>query len=133
MAVKFFNRNIPDECHQTMRNFVAGGDDIACVAFAPGAGGHWSVVAQSGAYFNRNIPDECHQKMQELSQNGAKIVCVAFPPQGGNSWSIVNSHGAFFNRNIPDECHQQMQSCRRTAPGSCAWRSHRKAETAGAS
>ena len=34
MAVKFFNRNIPDECHQVMTDFVAAGNDIAWVAFA---------------------------------------------------------------------------------------------------
>ena len=96
MSVKFFNRNIPDECHQVMKDFVAGGTDIAWVAFAPGAGSHWSVVAKNGGFFNRNIPDECHQKMQEISQNGARIVCVAFPPQGGNSWSIVNEQRRLF-------------------------------------
>jgi CubicO group peptidase (beta-lactamase class C family) len=103
----FFNRNIPDECHQKIKDFSSAGNEPVCVAFAPG-GNHWSVVAKNGAYFNRNIPDECHQQIGELSKNGAKIVCVAFPPQGGNSWSIVNDHGAYFNRNIPDECHHQM-------------------------
>jgi len=107
MAVKFFNRNIADECHQKMRDFAAAGDDVIWVAFPSGGGNRWSIVAKSGAYFNRNIPDECHQKMHDLSQNGAKIIRVAFPPQGG--WSIVNDKGAFFNRNIPDECHQKMQ------------------------
>ena len=87
MAVEFFNRNIPDECHQKMRDFASSGNDIVWVAFPPGGGNRWSVVSRSGAFFNRNIPDECHQKMQELSANGAKIICVAFPPppQGGNS------------------------------------------------
>jgi CubicO group peptidase (beta-lactamase class C family) len=103
----FFDRNIPDECHQKIKDFSSSGDDPVCVAFTPGAN-HWSVVAKDGAYFNRNIPDECHQQMGELSKNGAKIVWVAFTPQGGNSWSIVNDKGAYFNRNIPDECHQQM-------------------------
>jgi CubicO group peptidase (beta-lactamase class C family) len=106
MAIVFFNRNIPDECHQKMGEFAGAGDDVIWVAFPPGGGNRWSIVTKSGAYFNRNIPDECHQKMHDLSQNGAKIVCVAFPPQGG--WSIVNSQGAYFNRNIPDECHQKM-------------------------
>jgi CubicO group peptidase (beta-lactamase class C family) len=108
MAIQFFNRNIPNECHQKMKDFAAAGDDVTWVAFAPGSD-RWSITTKTGAFFNRNIPDECHQKMQELSKNGAKIVCVAFPPQGGNSWSIVNDHGAFFNRNIPDECHQKME------------------------
>jgi CubicO group peptidase (beta-lactamase class C family) len=108
MAVTFFNRNIPNECHEKMRAFAANGDDVTWVAFAPGGPNRWSIVTKNGAYFNRNIPDECHQKMQELSKNGAKIVCVAFPPQGGNSWSIVNNQGAYFNRNIPDEAHMFM-------------------------
>lgn len=109
MAIEFFNRNIPDECHQKMKAFAAAGDDITWVAFAPGSGSHWSILTKNGAFFNRNIPEECHQKMQQLSQNGAKIVRVAFPPEGGNSWSIINDQGAFFNRNIPEECHQKMQ------------------------
>jgi CubicO group peptidase (beta-lactamase class C family) len=108
MAMTFFDRDIPDECHKKMTDFAAAGDDVIWLAFAPG-GNRWSIVARSGAFFNRNIPDECHQTMQDLSKNGAKIVCVAFPPQGGNSWSVVNDHGGYFNRNIPDECHQTMQ------------------------
>ncbi|MES2685033.1 MAG: serine hydrolase domain-containing protein [Pseudomonadota bacterium] len=105
MATKLFNRNIPDECHQKMKDFLAAGDDLASVAFAPGSN-RWSIVARSGAYFNRNIPDECHAKMAELSKNGAKITCVAFTPGGG--WSLVNNQGTYFNRNIPDECHAKM-------------------------
>jgi hypothetical protein len=107
MTVKFFNRDIPDECHQKMKDFTAAGDDIIWVAFPSGGGGNrFSIIAKSGAYFNRNIPDECHQKMGELSQNGAKVTRVAFTPQGG--WSVVNDKGAYFNRNIPDEAHQKM-------------------------
>jgi hypothetical protein len=64
-----------------MREFAAAGDDVIWVAFPPGGGNRWSIVAKSGAYFNRNIPNECHQKMHDLSQNGAKIIRVAFPPQ----------------------------------------------------
>jgi len=109
MAIEFFNRNIPEECHQKMRDFAAAGDDVTWVAFPPGGGNRWSIVTKSGAFFNRNIPDECHQKMQALSQNGARIIHVAFPPQGGDSWSILNDKGVFFNRNIADECHQKMQ------------------------
>jgi CubicO group peptidase (beta-lactamase class C family) len=109
MSRIFYNRNIPEEAHLKMKEFSSGGEDLAWVAFAPGGGGRWSVVAKDGAFFNRNIPDECHQKMKDLSKGGARIVCVAFPPQGGNSWSVVNDQGAFFNRNIPDECHQKMK------------------------
>lgn len=107
MAVRFYNRNIPDECHQQMKALGKSGEGIAWVAFAPGAN-HFSIVAKNGGFFNRNIPDECHTQMGELSKNGKKIVCVAFPPAGGNSFSIINNHGEFFNRNIPDECHKQM-------------------------
>jgi hypothetical protein len=105
----FFNRNIPDECHEKMRAFAAAGNDPIWVAFAPGAGSHWSILTKNGEFFNRNIPDECHQKMKDLSTGGAKVIRVAFPPGGGNSWSIVNNKGGFFNRNIPDECHQKMK------------------------
>lgn len=108
MVIKFFNRSIPDECHQKMQEFAAAGDDIIWVAFPSGGGGNrWSVIAKSGAFFNHNIPDECHRKMQELSQNGSRVTRVSFTPQGG--WSIVNDKGAYFNRNIPDECHQKIQ------------------------
>src|SRR6266567_5700117 len=108
MAVIFFNRNIPDECHQKMQELSKDGAKIVSVAFPPQGGNSWSIVNDKGVLFNRNIPDECHQKMQELSKDGAKIICVAFPPQGGNSWSIANDKGVFFNRNIPDEAHMYM-------------------------
>lgn len=107
MAQQFFNRNIPDECHQQMRAFAAAGNDVLRVAFAPG-GGRFSILTRNGAYFNRNIPDECHQQMAALSKNGAKIVCVAFVPGAGNGFSVVNDKGAYINRNIPDECHTAM-------------------------
>jgi CubicO group peptidase (beta-lactamase class C family) len=107
MSVRFYNRNVPNEFHEQMKQFNKAGASIAWVAFAPGAN-RFSIVAANGTYFNRNIPDECHEKMAELSKNGKKIVCVAFPPEGGNRFSIVNDHGEYFNRNIPDECHAQM-------------------------
>ncbi|KAL9618727.1 MAG: hypothetical protein Q9160_006606 [Pyrenula sp. 1 TL-2023] len=131
---QFFNRNIPEECHQQMKEYSKDGTKLIRVAFTPGGG--WSIVNNRGAFFNRNIPDECHQKMEEYSKDGAKIVsgvffnrnvpdechqkmteylkdgakttCVAFPPQGGNSWSVMNDKGAFFNRNIDDEAHMTL-------------------------
>ena len=106
MGIKFFNRDIDNECHQKMRDFATAGDDIVWVAFPSGGGNRFSIIAKSGAYFNRNIPEECHQKMGEMSQNGAKVTRVSFTPQGG--WSVINSTGAYFNRNIPEECHQKM-------------------------
>lgn len=109
MAEIFFNRDIPDECHQKMQELSAGGDEVAWVAFVPRSNGNaWSLVMTSGAYFNRNIPDACHAAMGDLSRNGAKVIRVAFPPQGGDSWSVVNDTGAYVNRNIPDECHAKM-------------------------
>ena len=79
MAVEFFNRSIPDECHQKMGESAAAGNDRIGVAFVPGSGAHWSVLAKNGAFFNRGIPDECHQKMHDLSKSAAKIIHVAFP------------------------------------------------------
>jgi len=107
MAIVYLNRNIPNDCHQKMGDFVAAGDDVTWVAFTPDGNG-WSILTRDGAYFNHNIPDECHQSMGQMSQGGARVIRVAFPPQGGNSWSIVNDKGAYLNRNIPDECHQSM-------------------------
>jgi CubicO group peptidase (beta-lactamase class C family) len=108
MSAVYFNRNIPNECHQMMKELTAGGHSIGWAAFAPG-GNKWSIVNDQGAYFNRNIPDECHKAMGELSKNGAKLNYVAFPPTGGNSWSIANDKGGYFNRNIPDEAHMYME------------------------
>ena len=50
MAIVFFNRNIADECHQKMKDFLATGDDVIWVAFPPGGGNRWSIVTKSGAY-----------------------------------------------------------------------------------
>jgi CubicO group peptidase (beta-lactamase class C family) len=113
MTTQCFDRNIPDACHQKIRDFTAAGDDVTWVAFPPGGGAGWSVSTKNGAFVNHNVPDECHATMQTLSKNGAKIVCVAFPPGGGNRWSVVNDQGAFVNRNIPDECHATMQELSR--------------------
>ena len=42
MPVEFFNRNIPDECHQQMENLSQNGAKIVCVAFPPQGGNGWS-------------------------------------------------------------------------------------------
>ncbi|MEI9977164.1 MAG: hypothetical protein WDO73_36985 [Ignavibacteriota bacterium] len=44
----FFNRNIPDECHQKMQDLSQGGAKIVCVAFPPQGGNTWSVVNDQG-------------------------------------------------------------------------------------
>jgi hypothetical protein len=107
MSTVFWNRNISDEAHQKMKEFISGGDDVTWFASPPPGGNHWSIITTK-TFFNRNIPDECHQKMKELHDAGHKLVCVAFPPAGGNSWSLITDK-TFFNRNIPDECHQKMK------------------------
>jgi hypothetical protein len=35
VSIEFFNRNIPDECHQKMNSFAAAGDDV--LSYAVGA------------------------------------------------------------------------------------------------
>ena len=55
MTIIFFNRKITVECHQKMKEFSADGDDIVWVAFPPGGGNHWSIVAKSGAYFQQGM------------------------------------------------------------------------------
>lgn len=106
MATIFWNRNIPNEAHQAMKSMVGSGEDIVWVAYPPGGGNRYSVIAANG-YVNRNVPDELHQKMGEFKAAGHRLLCVAFPPAGGNSWSLITDKG-YFNRNIPDECHQKM-------------------------
>ena len=106
MSTIYWNRNIPDECHQKIGELIAGGHEVTWVAFPPAGGNRWSILTNQ-SFFNRNISEECHQKMVELLSAGHKLRCVAFPPGGGNSWSIVTNQ-SFFNRNIPEECHQKM-------------------------
>lgn len=102
----FFNRNIPQECHDRMVTLRNAGHSILCVAFPPAGGNRWSVVTDQ-SFFNRGIPQECHDRMVALHNAGHHILCVAFPPGGGNSWTIVTDRG-FLNRNVPQECHNQM-------------------------
>jgi hypothetical protein len=99
----FFNRNIPDECHNKMNEFLKAGHKLVCVAFPPAGGNSWSVVTDK-SFFNRNIPDECHNKMNEFLKAGHKLRLVAFPRSGGNCWSVI-ADKTFFNRNVPNECH----------------------------
>ena len=59
----FFNRNIPDECHQKMQELAKDGAKIVCVAFPPQGGNSWSITNDKGAFFNRNVADEAHMYM----------------------------------------------------------------------
>ena len=104
----FFNRNIPDECHQKMKELLGGGHKIVSVAFPPAGGNSWSVVTDK-TFWNRNVPDECHEKMKELRAGGHKVLSVAFPPAGGNRWSVV-AQSRFFNRVISADCHRAMRA-----------------------
>ena len=90
MATTFFNRRIPDECHEKMKELSAGGTEIAWVAFPPGGGNRWSVVTNTGGYFNRNIPDECHMYMGFFSAVYGSVRIVAFD-MDGSGWSVTSA------------------------------------------
>jgi surface antigen len=79
MATVFWNRNIADEAHQKMKEFIADGQDITWIAFAPPGGNRWSVVTNQ-TFFNRNIPDECHQKMKDFVDAGQQNPVRRVPP-----------------------------------------------------
>jgi hypothetical protein len=106
MSTTYWNRNIPDEAHQKIVEFVANGHEIIWVAFPPAGGNRWSIITDK-TFFNRNVPDECHKSMGDLHAAGHKLRCVAFPHGGSNSWSLVTDK-TFVNRNIPDACHKTM-------------------------
>jgi CubicO group peptidase (beta-lactamase class C family) len=102
MAFTCFNRNIPDEAHETIKSMGPAG--VQAFAFAPGGG--WVIVV-NGGYFARGIPDECFAKLGEFINGGHKIRVIAFPPEGGNRWLIVTDR-TYFARNIPDECYDRL-------------------------
>src|SRR5258706_528458 len=90
MAVRFFNRSIPDECHQKMEDLSAAGDDVTWVAFPPGGGNRWSIITKKGAFVNRNIPDEAHMYMGFFSAVYGPVRIVAFD-MDGNGWSVTSA------------------------------------------
>ncbi len=102
MAFTCFNRNIPDEAHDTITSMGPAG--VQAFAFAPGGG--WVIVV-NGGYFARGIPDECFAKLGQFINGGHKIRVIAFPPEGGNRWLIVTDR-TYFARNIPDECYDRL-------------------------
>ena len=103
-----FNRNIPNDAHQKMGQFINNGIDA--FSFAPNGG--WLLVDKKGNFADKNIPNECRQKLKNYIAKGHKIRHVAFPPKGGNSWVIVTDKNTF-SRNIPDECHKKIQEFQR--------------------
>jgi CubicO group peptidase (beta-lactamase class C family) len=115
-AEGFFNRGIPDECHDKMREFHRAGERVVAVAFPPAGGNRWSVITKDG-FFNRGIGDECHDKMREFHRDGEKVVCVAFPFAGGNRYTIVGERGRFFNRSSPRGCHRVMRAMNNSRVG----------------
>ena len=96
MATVFWNRNIADEAHQKMKEFIAAGQDVTWIAFAPPGGNHWSVVTTSlepgrrQDLLHRNVPDECHMIMGEIYSSHGPMRAVAFDPDG-NGWSVVSA------------------------------------------
>lgn len=102
MAFTCFNRNIPDEAHDTIKSMGPAG--IQAFAFTPSGG--WVIVV-NGGYLARGIPDECFAKLGEYITAGHRIRVIAFPPEGGNRWLIVTDR-TYFARNIPDECYDRL-------------------------
>lgn len=99
----FFNRRIPDEAHQKMKELAPY--RITAFAFTPSNG--WVMVTADGRYFARGIPDECFTELKKLIAAGRRIHCVAFPPEGGNRWVITTDKGVSA-RSVPQECHQRI-------------------------
>lgn len=102
MPFNLFDRNLPDEAHEKIKDLGPSG--IEAWAFTPSGG--W-VIVSTGGMFARGIPDECYDKLRAYRADGHKIRVVAFPPAGGNSWLIVTDK-TLFARNIPDECYQKL-------------------------
>ncbi|MHC5065841.1 MAG: hypothetical protein ACYTG5_17900 [Planctomycetota bacterium] len=102
----FFNRNVPQELHDSMVTLRNAGHTILSVAFPPAGGNSWSLVTDQ-AFLNRNVPQDCHNKMIEFANAGHQILGVAFPPAGGNSWSVITDQ-SFFNQGVPQACHDKM-------------------------
>ena len=86
----FFNRGIPDECHQKMQELSKDGAKIVCVAFPPQGGNRWSVVNNKGVFFNRGIPDEAHMYMGFYSAVYGPLRIVAFDADG-DGWSVTSA------------------------------------------
>ncbi|KAB8191553.1 hypothetical protein FH608_030350 [Nonomuraea phyllanthi] len=101
----YFARNVPDEFFAKLKQLIAAGTRIHCVAFAPGGG--W-VITGDRAMFARNIPEECYQRIRAYYKAGQQVVNVAFPPAGGNRWVVVGTK-TFYARNIDEECFQKMR------------------------
>jgi CubicO group peptidase (beta-lactamase class C family) len=108
----FSNRNIPDECHQKMRQLQDDGHNIRCVAFPPSGNGFSIITDQD--FFNRNIPEICDNAMRKMQDEGHLVTWVAFPPSGNPvpglaPFSIITDKD-FFNFQVPEDCDQRMKT-----------------------
>ncbi|WP_043639064.1 serine hydrolase domain-containing protein [Nonomuraea candida] len=101
----FFNRRVPDEAHQKMKELAPY--RITTFAFTPSNG--WVMVTADGRYFARGIPDACFAELKKLVAAGRRIHCVAFPPEGGDRWVITTDRGVSA-RGLPAECHQRISA-----------------------
>lgn len=108
---KSFARNIPQECHDKINEFLAQGHIIQHVAFPPKGGNSWTIITDK-TFFSRNIPNEAHVEMGNLVKQGKKIKKVVFPTKRStdNSWLILTEDGEFRARNIDDECYQILRN-----------------------
>lgn len=108
---KSFARNIPQECHDKINEFLAQGHIIQHVAFPPKGGNSWTIITNK-TFFSRNIPNEAHVEMGNLVKQGKKIKKVVFPTKRStdNSWLILTEDGEFRARNIDDECYQILRN-----------------------
>ncbi|WNJ20247.1 serine hydrolase domain-containing protein [Pontibacter sp. G13] len=103
LAPVYMNRNIPNEAHNKMGEFIP--DGISTFAMHPDGG--WVIVSKKGRKFARNIPEECNKEIDNYLAQGHEIRCVAFPPEGGNCWVIVTDRN-IFARNIPQEAFDTL-------------------------
>lgn len=116
MDGKSFARNIPQECHDKINEFLKQGHIIQHIAFPPKGGNSWVIITDK-TFFSRNIPNEAHLEMQNLVKQGKKIKKVFFPIKrsSDNSWLILTEDGDFRARNIDDECYQILRNLSQSA------------------
>lgn len=101
-----FNRNIPNEAHNKIKQLLP--DGIQDFSFSPNGG--WLIISKKNELYARNIPNECYLKIKELIKRGHQIKQVSFPPRkGGNSWVIVTDKTTF-SRNLPVEAYKIIKN-----------------------
>lgn len=103
------SNGLPSATAKKLQEFSRSGNDLTCVAIAPGGG--WIVFFGKNGYFAQGISDDAFTHVGQLASKGATLKDIAFTPEGG--WVVLYDDNGIAASGIPEAALTELNSLAR--------------------